>query len=215
MYYAQLKTLECFLRVEERRQRFVWTCLRGSPLAGHEHKFQRFIGSLYELRWHEVVSFLKQAAPLLPILSRAWDESRYVHGVDFEGGARPQQAQSQMRQEAASGLRQFDPKEFTAILSSSLFHMYTRMVMLIEAVPNALAGAAESCPCHRELLAGLTEHRRCKLLQEQYGAGVSACPMAGKLLPELVAGELEVACQRVWAQQEGELFLTAWGVQLR
>jgi len=140
VYYAQLKTLECFLRVEERRQRFVWTCLRGSPLAGHEHKFQRFKGSLYEQRWREVVSFLKQAAPLLPILSRAWDESRYVHGVDFEGGARPQQAQSQMRQEAASGLRQFDPKEVTAILSSSLFHMYTRMVTLIEAVRTRCLG---------------------------------------------------------------------------
>ena len=51
-YYEQLKTLETFLRMEERRQRFVWTCVRGTQLAGHEFAFSNFKGSLSGQRWH-------------------------------------------------------------------------------------------------------------------------------------------------------------------
>jgi hypothetical protein len=41
---------------EERRQRYVWTCLLHSRFASCEKLFSKFSGSLYEDRWHEVVS---------------------------------------------------------------------------------------------------------------------------------------------------------------
>jgi hypothetical protein len=52
--YKDLKLIEAFLRVPERRSRFVWTCLRGGPHQRFENKFSKFKASLYEARWHEV-----------------------------------------------------------------------------------------------------------------------------------------------------------------
>jgi hypothetical protein len=54
VFFKQLKCLESFLRIEERRARFVWTCLRNTPMSGLAHRFDKFKGSLYEARWHEV-----------------------------------------------------------------------------------------------------------------------------------------------------------------
>lgn len=153
-FWDQLNALEAFLRMDERRQRFVWTCVRNTNYAGHEHKFLRFKGSLYEQRWHEVVAFLGHVLPLLPILARAWDEAKYVRGVDEEGQARQGLNQVQQRQSEAVGLRSFELGRLAELLNSSLFQLYAHMVSLIEKVPDALARESEACLCHRELLEG-------------------------------------------------------------
>ena len=150
-YYKQLKTREAFLRTEECRRRFVWTCLRGTQLAGQEFAFRNFKGSLYEQRWHEAVSFLKHLQPLLQALRRAWDEPKYVRGVDLDGNARPAQAAAQARHDQIAGLHAFDPNKMTWIINRSSFHMYTKSMMLIEEIPDMLARAPEACPCHRDL----------------------------------------------------------------
>ena len=54
---------------------------------------------------------------------------------------------------------------------------------------------------------GLSGYKRRLLLRRHYGEGCSACPLAGQLLPELVAGELEEACVEIWATKEQALLL--------
>ena len=205
-FSQQLKQLEAFLRVDERRKRFIWTCLRNTSHAKSERLFERFKGSLYESRWHQVVDFIKNISKLLGPLATAWNEGRYVSGVDFEGKQREKQVNTQARQDDAQGLHAFNPKKLTGILSSSLFHMYASMTLLIDEVPDELARKAEGCPCHREVMDGLSEYKGRKLLEKHYGHGITTCPMAGKLLPELVAGELQDYCQQVWDNKESDLF---------
>ena len=72
-FHSELKALEALLRIDERRQRFVWTCLRGTNLEGQAFRFRKFSASLYEGRWRQVILFLKHLQPLLSVLARAWD----------------------------------------------------------------------------------------------------------------------------------------------
>ena len=206
-FHAELKALESLLRVQERRQRFVWTCLHGTQLEAQTFRFDKFQGSLYETRWHEVLGFLRHLKPLLPVLSRAWDSAKYIRGVNLEGFARPVQARAEQAQNEQQGLAAFDPEKITRALQSPLFHCYVSMALGLEQVPEALASAAEGCPCHRAMFKHVSDHIRQKILEKRFRPGITVCPMAGKLLPELVAGELESVFERICALQESELTL--------
>ncbi|CAE7488403.1 unnamed protein product, partial [Symbiodinium sp. KB8] len=151
-FYSDLKAVEALLRVDERRQRFIWTCLQGTPLEGQSHRFQRFKGSLYESRWHEVLGFLKQLTGLLPKLARAWDSQKYIRGVNLDGQARPAQAQAENVQNQRQGLSVFDPAKVQEAVQSPLFHSYAAMALKLEEVPEALASAAEACKTQMLLL---------------------------------------------------------------
>ena len=59
-FYADLQNLEALLLRRQRRRRFVFTCLYGTPLAAHAWKFDHFSAGLYEKRWRCVISFLKK-----------------------------------------------------------------------------------------------------------------------------------------------------------
>lgn len=206
-FFADLKVLEAFLRMEERRLRYVWTCLRGTPSAALEERFKRFRGSLYQARWHEVLQFLRAVSPLLPILARTWDETKYIRGVDFQNASRPRQAEVQARQEDGMGLHNFSPARLSTILRSSLFHAYADMALKLEEIPEALASRCELCPCHGPLLGRLSLHRRQQFLEQHFGEHLGVCPMAGKLLPELICGELEDVCSELGALSESSIIL--------
>lgn len=51
VFFGQLKNIEAFLNVPERRDRYCWTCLRHTRFAIYEPQFQRFCQTLYEERW--------------------------------------------------------------------------------------------------------------------------------------------------------------------
>ena len=206
-FHSDLKALEALLRIDERRQRFVWTCLHGTNLEGQSIKFRKFSASLYEGRWHQVIVFLKHLQPVLPILARAWDKDNYLRGVNANGALRPVQVQAEQAQHARQGLVALDPDRISVAVQSSLFHSYVAMALKLEQVPEALASASEACVCHRQLFRKLSDHRRRKCLEEHFGQGCSVCPMAGKLLPELVAGELELSFEGVCSLQEDDLRL--------
>ena len=160
-------------------------------MAGLEHRFERFTGSLYEARWHQVLGFLRQSKPLLPILARSWDEAKYLRGVEHGEAGRGAQAAAQDRADAGRGLTAFDPKVLTKALHSSLFHAYAAMALLLEEVPEQLATEAERCPCHGALTRRLSLYRAKGMFGKHYGSRATTCPMAGKNMPELVAGVLD------------------------
>ena len=209
VFYKQCKVLEAFLRVEERRQRFVWTCVKDSPWHAWHSKFERFAGSLYEERWHEVINFLRAVDPILEVMRLCWNCDRYVRGIDSDGGVRGTQARAQERQEAQAGLTSFDPRALGPILDSSLFHAYHAMAMKVEGIPDELASRAELCVCHGYILKTLSEYQRRVLLSRYFCSGSTYCPMAGKCLPELIASGLKSLLLEVFSLLEFELH--RWG----
>ena len=118
-FHGMLKALEGLLRIEERRQRFVVSCLTGK-YARYRGKFEVFNASLYEKRWREVVSFCKSLGPLLIPLAIAWDEGKYLRGVDTTGQGRETQHRVQCDAEETSGIWSFEPKKVTSALKHPL-----------------------------------------------------------------------------------------------
>ena len=173
-----------------------------------KHIFERFKGSLYEDRWHEVLKFLAAIKKLLFVLARTWDADRYIRGVDLTGKSRPDQEAANERQEARGGLVQFNPKDLTRILNSSFFHYYVDMALLVEQVPEELASRAELCPCHGLLLERLSFYKRRVLSKSHFPSGCSTCPMVGQTLPEIVGVSLEEAQEIVWKTKSAQLHET-------
>ena len=52
-FYEQLKNAEGLLKITERRERFVWTCIRGTAFDQHPgvKLILGFSGSLYDKKW--------------------------------------------------------------------------------------------------------------------------------------------------------------------
>ena len=84
-YYQQLKHFESLLVFTERRQRYVWTCVRGTDWAWAEDLFDRFESHLYEKRWKAVAQFVSDLLPLLHVLVATFDADKYNTGVDGKG----------------------------------------------------------------------------------------------------------------------------------
>ena len=105
-FHAQLKVLEGFLRIPERRSRFIVTHLKGSVFEKEEHLFTgHFSEALYEHRWRNIIDFLLHAQKLLPILAATWDPSKFLKGVDTAGHSKTAQAKAAAVQEAL-GMKQ-------------------------------------------------------------------------------------------------------------
>ena len=94
-FYRQLKVVEALLRIDERRQRYCWTCVRHTPFVNTAYLFDKFSESLYEARWREVMKFLLEVRPLLNVMRNTWSADKFARGVDAEGLARPDQAAKQ------------------------------------------------------------------------------------------------------------------------
>ena len=123
-FWKQLKNVEPLLTVEERRMRFVATCMRGTSLEFRERMFRTWAHDLYEARWGAVLDFLKHVEPLVPILAAAWHTEKYIRNVEVGStgaSARPAQAQAQQRHEQRQGLNTFDPQALGATLRNGLF----------------------------------------------------------------------------------------------
>jgi hypothetical protein len=159
-----------------------------------------------------VLLFVAKLVPLLNILAQTWDADKYVRGVDLTGAIRQEQHRIQQRQEAHSGMTAFDPKKITETVRSPLFHAYCNMVLLVESVPERLAIDCEACVCHSPLTRNITKYNRALLFAEHYGQGISTCPMAGKMAPELVAGKLLETFEQAWAIKEQDFHVAeTWG----
>ena len=102
--------MEALFRIRERRNRFIFTCLRGSPFANQEELFENDPqGSLYEPRWSAVLEFLEWVETVLPVLTQSWDHGKYLAGGQDVPDSRPEQARVEARQESQKGLAAFDP----------------------------------------------------------------------------------------------------------
>ena len=67
-----------------------------------------------------------------------------------------------------------------------------------------MAMESEACRCHGPLWKHLqlSQYRTSLALEQHYGSGVSVCPMAGKVVPEMVTGRLETLLNDIFKAQE-------------
>lgn len=207
--FTQLQVMESILWVRERRQRFIRTCLRGTPAACNEQMFTTFEGSLYEARWRDVAGFLHELSPLLRTMPFAWNEERFVQNVDIAGEARPVQEAAQQRQEEQAGIKAFDPASVTHVLRSRKFHVYVHMVQMLDTVPKNISLRAELCPCHAPLLSRLemTSYAWQFAMSAYFDSARDTWPMTAKGLPELINGEFHTQMEAVFRQSEADLLV--------
>ena len=204
-FFKELHNALGLLGRDDRRQRYCWTCLRGTPYEAKERLFESWSKELYEPRWREVLEFLKAFIVVLWVMTATWDDKKYESGLDARGQSQEAEAFDQKRSAPKKDLA-FDPKKLTLSLRSGFFHLYTYLALKIESAPTRLAERCEAqCPCHGMLLEGLNEYRRQRLMEKHYGAGIMTCPMAGKNLPELIAGMLEETMEEIWDDIEIKL----------
>ena len=115
-FHADLKILESFFVVRDRRRRFIWTCIKDTRYTYAEKHFEKFTASLYEGRWHETLVFCKAIQKTLPFLLRCWDESAFTNGVDILSKVAPDTA---MDIEGTAGhehaKKPFSPQAFTSV----------------------------------------------------------------------------------------------------
>ena len=201
-FYGKLKQFEALLRADDRRQHFVWTCLKGTSLERFRRKFRRFRHSLYESRWREVVGFLKRLVPLLPILYEAWDQRKFdVHAKT--GDKRRKRPRADM--DEPKKMHAFDASIISGCLRDSYFGSACRMMLAIEEVPTRLASWAEACPCHGDAFAKLSPYHCREVLLCHYGEGFASCPVSGMRAPELATGKLDEVAEEVFAQTAGTM----------
>ena len=87
-------------------------------------------------------------------------------------------------------MTKFDPDSVVGVLRDGLFHHYVHMCLGIETAPQTLASFGEQCPCHSALEGHMNSYQKDLMLTEHYGEGVTRCPAAGMMGPELVAGSV-------------------------
>ena len=179
--FQDLKNFEALLNWKFRRNRFIATCLRGTPFASHEWRFENFSQHLYEARWHEVAKFVNKLLPLLGTLRGCWDAAKFEsaeYAQEDGAGAPPETGGS-----GSAGA--FNPVALTAALRSPEFAVRVVLIVRLEALPEELAAWAERCPCHRT---HSSQYQRTKVLRCHFG--VPVCPMSGKRAPELASGRI-------------------------
>ena len=118
VYYRQVQNLASLLVRRWRRERFITSCLTGTPLGEYAWKLRNWSANLFEHRWHC---------------------ARYLGaGGSLDSG----------KSDVGTSVGGFDPALAEATLSDRLFPVYCRFMLKLEQVPYHLAQWSKGCPCH-------------------------------------------------------------------
>ncbi len=152
-FWPQLQNMAALLCVPHRRERFLATCVRGSPFGSlAEDLLASGFPALHEARWFSICDFAHRVRAAWPVLCSLWNSSRYAGPGD-----------------AAEKGREFDPALLTSTLRSCAFRAFLELVLGIHAIVRGLARWAEGCACHEHLLRGRRRAKREQLLAEAIG----------------------------------------------
>ena len=192
-FHAQLKVLERLLNRRWRRERYIRTCVEGTPFEHRTHLLIDWSASLYEKRWREVLNFLRKLKPILELVGATFDARKYTGGSLNDADNKSEQEDGP-----------WDPQVAASILRSNFFKMYVSFALDIDEIPQALGRWASGCPCHSHLVCGKSTYYVRSLMSLHYGAAGS-CPLGGKRACEVAAGEVDTVMQRLGRVTLGEL----------
>ena len=184
-FWNDLKNVERFMRLKERRDRYFHTCLLGGPLASHANSFERWSNTLYTNRWHEVVRFCKHLEKVLVVLASTFDETKYAGGATKQG-----------EEDDERGVNAFDVKQLARSFQDPLFQKTVSGVILVQSLPEDLAAKLSRCPCHEFAYKRLNANRMRRLSQKLFGG--RSCPANGCWAPECAAGCVEDFLEQLW-----------------
>ena len=160
-WYSQLKTVSEFLIEGTYRDRYVVSCLHGSPYQSPEIEqlFKRTPPKLHEKRWGHIIAFLKASKEPLTVMRVTWNADSFLKEgrKDFKG---------------------FDVKSLSDILRCEYFFAYTEMVLQLHKRLDLVRKWCEWCPCHS--MTALAEE----------GYLRDPCPMNTLRAPECACGDL-------------------------
>jgi hypothetical protein len=169
VFFSELKQLESLTSSSDRRQTFIWTCIRKSKYANKEAQIEKLASlSLYEARWHEVVAYLKGVAPLMLAITACFSAKRFLFGTDAEGNVNPETIATKKRKEFRAGITEFDAYKLEAALARALFHFYSNMMLELNGIPTHFAKRNEICPCHMALFEGVCSYEIRSVLDYEY-----------------------------------------------
>ena len=132
-FWNDLKNVERFMRLKERRDRYVHTCLLNGPFASFTNSFERWSDTLYS---HARGRAVLQLDRLLCVLASTFDETKYGRGATKHG------------EEDEGGDNAFDVKQLARSFQDPLFQKTVSGVILVQSLPEDLAAKLSRCPCH-------------------------------------------------------------------
>ena len=171
-FWEHLQAIANLMADRHHRERFIMTCVRGTPAGVHEQAFQNAgVMRLYEKRWQVVIAVLTHVLPVFDNLRQAWDGDKFSHDLPTSKSL---------------------ADSVTSALSSSLFCRYIWMIHSVHKLLSNFESWLESCACHEHLLDGVPrKHKRSAQAKFFAKLPSSNCPMRGKRAAELAAGVLE------------------------
>jgi len=214
-FWKGLKVVSALLSNDQRRKRVWKTCVQGSPYHHMERAFLNGVPVLYEKRWGMIITFITRARPLLLVLRKTWSQAAFDFGGDM---AAEQQQDQQGEEEDAEAEEEkyskFSPSDFTDLLASNMWFTYMQCILQLHDVLESTISWAEGCSCHGHLMAGKQRAARLLLLREDFGPGVTTCPMAGLRADECAVGDLLTALQQSCAAAFAQLAAdTEWALK--
>ena len=131
-FFSSLKNIEHLLSQPHRRKHFVVSCLNSTCWSDNAAMVAQFRSTLYEHRWHEVASFVRNLLPLMPLLRGSWDAQKYARQNTEQGS-------------------EFSASMLSATLNNPLFGAYLHLIDLLESTCEQLAAWGEACDCHEHM----------------------------------------------------------------
>ena len=105
------------------------------------------------------------------------------------------------------GIIIFDPGEFAQAIFDPLFHLYCQFIEIADGSCRLFSKRCELCLCHRDLFKGFSVYQWKLGIQKHFGEGVTTCPMAGMIIPEIINGEVDAVHESILSANEGYLLM--------
>ncbi|CAE7229370.1 unnamed protein product [Symbiodinium sp. CCMP2456] len=168
-FWTHLQHIVHLLEDRMYRERFIVTCVRGTPAAEYEEQFASLgLEKLYTKRWQVVITCLSKLLPVFTPLQQAWNETKFLEAGDTQTSVAP---------------------GVTAALNSNLFCSYIYMIHTLHRLIANLESWLECCTCHQHLLQDVKKLRKGQ--RKKLAKCIAECPCKGKRAPELACGALK------------------------
>ena len=191
-WLKSLKAMCNLLRRRYSRQRLQATCFSVEPSSLQWPLFEGFSGHIQDGRWGSIAEASLVFLPLETPLRAAWD-------IDKFNFHKPVLANDQQGDGNNDGAR-VDASELDSSITSTFFWAYTFMVTVLCQIINHCMYWVMGCPCHQRQ-AEFRDIAKSILQMTDATTVLSAlhsCPMSGRRVPEVCAGELAGVFSEMW-----------------
>ena len=185
------------------RDRLKSSCFDSEPAKDSWHKFEDFKSIVYEGRWSSISCAALDLEPLMIPLRFAWSIEKWNRN-----GKLP---------EATAETRwRVDSAHLNDTLRSDVFWATLNMACRLSRIIEGMVSFASSCPCHscRASFMAEVDANKGVFAEASFDLGYRGCPMSGRVVPEIVAGEFDELVKELCAQESSTFRMTPIFVQL-